>query len=396
MQLGITRMAARSPADSPYEMVERKGVGHPDTICDALAETFSRALSAYYVDRFGTVLHHNVDKALLVAGGALPTFGGGEVTTPIHIYLAGRAVTQHHGVDVPVEELAIEACRAWLRRHLHALDADRHVRLHVLVRPASSDLQTLFTGASTRLANDTSMGAGYAPLDDLERAVLEVERRLSASGGAAHPEIGEDIKVMGVRSGESVRLTVACAVVSRHVVNLDAYFAAKAGIGNIARAAAHAVTRLPVEVTVNAADGTSPESVYLTVTGTSAEAGDDGEVGRGNRVNGLITPYRPMTLEAHAGKNTVTHTGKLYNMAAHRMALLLATRVPGVEEAYCYLVSEIGQPVTRPSVVDVRLRLAPRRSFARIRARIEALVQEELDRIPDYWRSAEVDPPVAY
>jgi S-adenosylmethionine synthetase len=53
-----------------------------------------------------------------------------------------------------------------------------------------------------------------------------------------------------------------------------------------------------------------PSTVYLTVTGTSAEAGDDGEVGRGNRVNDLITPYRPISLEAAAGKNPVTHVGQ--------------------------------------------------------------------------------------
>ena len=67
------------PQRAQVELVERKGIGHPDTICDALAETFSRALSRHYRDRFGTVLHHNVDKALLVGGRATPRFGGGHI-----------------------------------------------------------------------------------------------------------------------------------------------------------------------------------------------------------------------------------------------------------------------------------------------------------------------------
>lgn len=56
-------------------------------------------------------------------------------------------------------------------------------------------------------------------------------------------------------------------------------------------------TSLKVTVVINAADNYEKDIVYLTVTGTSAECGDDGQVGRGNRANGLITPYRPMTLE---------------------------------------------------------------------------------------------------
>jgi S-adenosylmethionine synthetase len=37
--------SAIEPIDETAEAVERKGLGHPDTICDALAESFSRALS---------------------------------------------------------------------------------------------------------------------------------------------------------------------------------------------------------------------------------------------------------------------------------------------------------------------------------------------------------------
>ncbi len=144
MELGISRLESRSPARAPFEMVERKGAGHPDTICDALAEAFSRALSAHYRERFGAVLHHNVDKALLAAGASRPAFGGGEIVSPIDIYLAGRAVTEYRGVRIPVEDIGVATGRAWLSEHLHALDAERHVRLHVLVRPASHDLQGLF------------------------------------------------------------------------------------------------------------------------------------------------------------------------------------------------------------------------------------------------------------
>ncbi len=58
-------------------------------------------------------------------------------------------------------------------------------------------------------------------------------------------------------------------------------------------------------VHVNTADDIKKKSVFLTVTGTSAEMGDDGSVGRGNRCNGLITPNRPMSMEATSGKNPI-------------------------------------------------------------------------------------------
>lgn len=106
-------------------------------------------------------------------------------------------------------------------------------------------------------------------------------------------------------------------------------------------------------VEVNAADDPAAGSFYLTVTGTSAEAGDDGQAGRGNRVGGLITPYRPMVMESAAGKNPVTHVGKLYNVLARRLAAALVDELPEVAAAECFLVSRIGEPVARPGLVHV-------------------------------------------
>jgi S-adenosylmethionine synthetase len=386
MKLEIGPLEAASAASLPFEIVERKGLGHPDTICDALAENLSRALSRFYLERFGAILHHNVDKALLCGGAARPAFGGGEVTEPIDIYLAGRATAAFQGVTIPVDEIAVEESRRWLRENLRHLDPERHVRIHPRVRPTSPDLAALFlrrreTGVP--LANDTSLGVGFAPLDELESAVLAVERKLnSPEVKAARPEIGEDIKVMGVRSGRDLALTVACALVGRHVSDLDDYRRKKSRIRELAAAAAGAAA----EVAVNSADGDTADSVYLTVTGLSAEAGDDGQVGRGNRVNGLITPYRPMSLEAAAGKNPVTHVGKLYNLLANRIARVLVAEVAGVREAYCYLVSRIGHPVTEPQLIDLKLRLEDPAALAVLRPRVEHVVRGELAGLTTLWR----------
>lgn len=386
MKPDISLLEGPSPASLPLEIVERKGLGHPDTICDALTENLSRALSHYYLERCGAILHHNVDKALLCGGVARPAFGGGEIVAPIDIYLAGRATAEFEGVTIPVEELAVEESRRWLRANLRHLDPVRHVHIHPRIRPTSPDLAALFLrrrAAGAPLANDTSLAVGYAPLDELESAVLAVERRLNAPEvKAAHPEIGEDIKVMGTRSGRELSLTVACALVGRHVASLEDYRAKKARVRELAAAAAGG--RAAVEV--NTADGESVDSVYLTVTGLSAEAGDDGQVGRGNRVNGLITPYRPMSLEAAAGKNPVTHVGKLYNLLANRVARALVAEVAGVREAYCYLVSRIGSPITEPQVMDLKLRLDDPEALPALAPRVADISRAELEGVTTLWR----------
>jgi S-adenosylmethionine synthetase len=384
-------MRAPPVAAAPFELAEHKGLGHPDTICDALAEALSRALCGYYLERFGMVLHHNVDKALLAGGAVRAAFGGGEVLEPIEIFLAGRATRSARGVAVPVDEIAIESSRAWLREHLRGLDPERHVRVHTRIRPSSHDLVALFERASASgaaLANDTSFGVGFAPLDALERGVLAAGRRLNDRATRdACPWIGEDVKVMGARAGDAIRLTVACAIVGRHVADLADYFAKKDRVRAIALEAALAAAGSgSIEVDVNTADGDTAESVYLTVTGTSAEAGDDGQVGRGNRANGLITPYRPMSLEAVAGKNPVTHVGKLYNVMAGRIAAAVTREVPGVAEAYCTLLSRIGHPVEAPRLFEVQVRLEDPAALGALRPQIEAVARDALGGIRTLWR----------
>jgi S-adenosylmethionine synthetase len=376
--------------DLPVEVVERKGKGDPDSICDALVEEVSRALTREYVAHFGGPLHHNVDKALLWAGAAEPAFGEGEVLRPMRIYLAGRATMEMDGIRIPVAEVAVEGARAWLGANLHALDSGRHVEIEPLFRPGSPELQELFRrqlGAGRALANDTSVGVGYAPRSELERVVLEVELELTAPHTtSAHPEIGEDIKVMGVRRGERIELIVACAFVGRHLTDLAAYSRAKEVVAAGAAEAAGRITRRPVSVVVNAGDDVASRSVYLTVTGTSAEAGDDGQAGRGNRTTGLITPYRPMVIESASGKNPVTHTGKLYGWAAESVAADLVVKVPGVTEARCLLLSQIGMPVGTPVLAEVCLRTKAGYQLKRLRRDVEHVLKERLADLADFWR----------
>jgi S-adenosylmethionine synthetase len=372
--------------DDPVEIVERKGLGHPDTICDALAETLSRALCSEYRTRFGAILHHNVDKALLCGGRATPAFGGGAILAPIHVYLAGRAVSLVANDHVPVAEIAVECAREWLRANMHAMDAERHVQVHARIQPGSVDLQALFPAAGARdvaLANDTSVGVGHAPLSRLERLVLAVEKRINARDRARqNPAWGEDIKVMGVRHGEAVNLTIACAMIGRHLAHIDDYLAEKDAVAELGRGLAIEHGFATCDVVVNAADKPAAGSVYLTVTGTSAEAGDDGQVGRGNRVNGLITPCRPMSLEAAAGKNPVTHVGKLYNVVAGEIAESVVAVSSDIRRAECLIASKIGAPVIDPAIVQIKIATVDGNPSIRFKERAKEIVADRLGNIP--------------
>jgi S-adenosylmethionine synthetase len=372
------------PDAQDVEVVERKGIGHPDTICDALAEEICRGLCRHYLKQFGVILHHNVDKILLCGGAARPAFGGGEVIEPVELYLAGRVTAEYHGERVPVDDIAVEACREWLRAHLPALDLERHVRLIPKFRAGSEALRSLFSkGKGVALSNDTSCGAGFAPLTRLEQMVLEVERTLNgAEVKRAYPAIGQDIKVMGVRRGSRVNLTISCAMIGRYLDRIEDYVQAKIVAAQLALTAARRVANLDVNVAVNAADDTKGGEIFLTVTGTSAEAGDDGEAGRGNRTSGLITPYRPMTLEAAAGKNPVTHVGKLYNLAATGIAANATRCVPGVRGAYCVLVSQIGRPIDDPQIADVCLALESESRIDSVTDLVRDVVSEQLQQFP--------------
>ncbi len=350
----------RTPVEmQQVELVERKGIGHPDSIADGIAESVSRALSREYIKRYGIILHHNTDQVEVVGGKAYPRFGGGEVIKPIYILLSGRAVEMVDREEFPVHEVAIKAAREYLRKAVRHLDLDNHVIIDSRIGQGSVDLVGVFNKAKENpipLANDTSFGVGYAPLSETERIVLETEKLLNSDEFKKKwPAVGEDIKVMGLRKGDEIDLTIAAAIVDSEVDTPDDYMAVKEAIHDAAWEIVEEHTQRPTKVYVNTADDPKKDIYYITVTGTSAEAGDDGSVGRGNRVNGLIPPNRHMSMEAAAGKNPVSHVGKIYNLLSMLIANDIAEQVEGVEEVYVRILSQIGKPIDEPLVASVQV-----------------------------------------
>jgi len=379
----------RAVEDQEVEIVERKGIGHPDSISDGIAESVSRALSNLYLDRVGKVLHYNTDETQLVAGTAAPAFGGGEVIEPIYLLIVGRATKEYDGEKIPVDSTALRAAREYLNENIPGLDVGTDIIVDVKLGEGSGDLQDVF-GEETQqvpMANDTSFGVGHAPLTETERIVLEAERALNgAAYGDDHPELGQDIKIMGKREGDVIDVTVAAAMVDKYIEDIDDYVAAVDDVREFVSDLATDYTDREVNVEVNTADDYEEGSIYLTTTGTSAEQGDDGSVGRGNRANGLITPNRPMSMEATSGKNPVNHIGKIYNLLSTHIAETVVDEVDGIRDLQVRLLSQIGRPIDEPHVADAKVITDDGVTIADIEDEVIAIIDRELANVTDITR----------
>jgi S-adenosylmethionine synthetase len=345
-------------------------------------------LSRAYIDACGHVLHHNIDKGLLVAGQSTPRPGGGTIDAPMRLVFGDRATSVVNGRTIPVGDIVDTTARHWLHEHLRFVDPRRHVVYQNEIRPGSPELVDIF--ARTELtANDTSAGVGYAPLTETERLVLEAERFLNnQTFKQQFPEVGEDVKVMGFRQDRRLSMTIAAAFVDRFIPEARTYFERKEVVRDELQR--HLTAQLQeldaVDVALNTLDDPARGlgGMYLTVLGTSAEGADGGQVGRGNRVNGLISLHRPMTTEAAAGKNPVSHVGKIYNQLAHQMAGRIHAAVGGIAEVSVWICSQIGRPLADPWSVAVELVPEEDVCAADLETEVRTIIDAELRGMPAF------------
>ncbi len=377
--------------DQRIEIVERKGRGHPDSLCDFMMEAISVALSRVYLEEFGAILHHNIDKGLLAAGSVSKHFGGGEVLQPMELTIGDRATREAGGRSIPVADIAIDAARSWLAKNMRHVDPFRNVSFRVRLAPGSEELADIFSRPGIKGANDTSATVGYYPLSPTEKIVLALERHLNSPAfKAMHPETGEDVKVMALRREKDLDVTVAMPLLCSSISSEDDYFACREILTREMTAFVRQFEGFEdISIHYNALDerGKGMEGVYVSLTGTSAEDADSGQVGRGNRVNGIISVNRPLGTEAAAGKNPVSHVGKIYNVLSHRMAETLFNEIPGVREVYVYLVSRIGTRVDRPQMAAVQIAPEHGLEIREVARQVEEIIMRELSGIDKFCKA---------
>jgi S-adenosylmethionine synthetase len=388
--------------ETPFELVERKGIGHPDTLCDMIAEGVSQAYARYCLERYGVILRHMVDKIAISGGGARVMFGGGEMQKPVRLYLNCRFTRSFGKESIPYLEIVREVVHQQFSQVLPLLNLDQWLVIvdntHFSQGPGvvyEGDGTTrnerqfffevpqgeyaVFHGNSLR-ANDTSTTVGYSPLSATEKVVLLVERTLnSIEFKKTHPYVGTDIKVMAKRVQRRLELTVCIPFIA--VYTNDAHFyAEKLALLKelIARMVSAEYSQFEVLVSLNTRDNPQKSDFYLTFTGSAIESGDEGVVGRGNRYNGVISFTRHMSMEACCGKNPVYHVGKLYTALSARMSEDIHTRT-GLE-TYVYLTSQMGRSLSDPWSVCVEVCGVHEVTPAH-QQMIEAIVEQHLSNI---------------
>lgn len=372
-----------------FEIVERKGVGHPDTICDLVMDSISVELSKLYLKESGIVQHHNLDKALLVAGQSENRFGGGKMLKPMRFILGDRATFTANDHKFPVEEVAARTADSWFRNNLRFVDK-KDVEYQFEIGTGSKALQAIFKSAGKGIgANDTSAVVGYAPLTRTESAVLETELYLNSKEFKTEfPESGEDVKVMGFRDGDSLELTIAMAFVDAYVNSEAHYFERKKEMLRAIEEFHKNKAFFKTNIVMNGLDqkNKGTEGLYLTVLGTSADSSDSGQVGRGNRINRVISLMRPAGSEAAAGKNAVSHIGKIYNAMCFKMADEIYRNVTNVYEVFVWMYNVIGGFIDTPKVVAVQPIAKDRKESDRLEKEIRKVVEENLAVMNDFCK----------
>lgn len=334
-------------------------------MCDAIAERASRYYARHCLDAFGAVAHHWFDKVLLFGGEADFTFGRGDLIRPYTVLFAGKAARACGDVPIPLTGILQQAAADVLTTVTTGFDPARHLVVEDRVvdhqgpgrgvqryRPrGTQDLVAL--GAPGLTSNDANLLHGFAPLSPLERAVLELEQELTgASYKAANPDTGWDVKVLGSRRDGRFTVIVNMPFIAARVPTAKDYARRVEECSAFATSFVERLLGSGAEVVLNPAD--RGQRVYLTALGSVADTGDVGAVGRGNRANGLITPMRPMSIEAAAGKNPLDHTGKLYSVIARDLAAEIASRTGRSVETHVFTSKE--SPVELPDQVVVRIR----------------------------------------
>lgn len=359
-----------------FEVVERKGSGHPDTLSDHLAEKISSEYSKYTLKKYGAILHHNFDKIGLLGGSSYVVFGKGYLTSPIRVLINGRVSVSFGGEEIPLKKLITNWVKEFLGKRLPVIDPDEDLDIVFNLSSKSSPGKTYEKEAKrgTRFywfeprsledlgelknltSNDTSLGVGFFPRTKLETVVLKIEQTLnSLSYKKKYPWLGTDIKILGYRYRNDFKITMCIPQIASFVSDISDY---KNNLTIIRENILQIVDKKNIlldkfELAINTRDNYELCELYLTATGSSIESGDEGLVGRGNRINGLITPLRPMSMEGAAGKNPVYHIGKVYYAFAQEISEKIYKKFNISNEVF--LGSQSGRDLFDPwiSVINV-------------------------------------------
>ncbi|MBC1512045.1 methionine adenosyltransferase [Listeria booriae] len=348
--------------DKVEELVERKGIGHPDTICDAIAEKASQLYSSYFMKSYGRVAHHWFDKVMLIGGASDIAYGRGELLIPYKVIFAGKCVKKVGIVEVPILHIFEEACNTVLSRVLTGFNINRDlvvvdetVDYHGAGRKSKRYMpkkieDLVVIDVESFVSNDCNLLSAHYPLTFLENLVLELEHYINgAEFKLLFSESGWDVKIVGVKNKGYFELILNIPILASRVANHSEYSKLVSKIKKHLENHCLKTYRYKIILIVNPQDCTGQP--YLTSLGSAADTGDVGVVGRGNRINGLITPMKSMSIEAPSGKNPIDHTGKIYGVLCTNLARAIYYEFSTPVEVHIYTYKEV--PLLDPTKIII-------------------------------------------
>lgn len=364
----INPIIVQSTPSTTWEILERKGLGHPDTLADALAEELSIGFSCYTRDQFGAILHHNFDKVSILGGSSRVTFNVSEMTSPIRVILNGRATQSFGSTAIPVRDILEDIVYKFFSDRFTPFLERKDIRIiYELSTSSTPGAVEGYSGATanprhrwfsprslddlpelkTLSCNDTAVACYTPPTTLLSRHVLEIERLIHSSPTNNDGRVGTDIKIMGARYDRQVKLTIAIPLLANRIGSIDEFFDTLKSIKKyLTEAFREQYPDHRYDVTINPLDNRATGDIYMTHCGSCIETGDEGVVGRGNRLGGLIRVNRPISMEGICGKNPVYHTGKVLAGAAYLITHDIFSNPK--EETTLYLVGQRGRSLRKP------------------------------------------------
>lgn len=347
------------PHDLDVEVVERKGVGHPDTLADGIAELASIRYAEYCLREFGAVLRHNLDKVAVLGGRARFTDTDGTYDRPVRIVVGGRASMSFAGRAIPVHEILHAAVMEQLSTALPGFE-----RIAVTVQHETTDSSKYanwFSPVSLDdlpergrvCSNDTALLVATAGRTRAETIAL-----LTEAWFRRQPWAGSDIKALVVRKGQAFTVTVCVPAVAGHLITAAEFDdAVHQTAGQLAAELDKRLPGPPVRLVCNPRrTSTRAEPLshqYFTLSGSAIDYGEDGLVGRGNARSGLITPAQAAGNEVAHGKNPTYHVGKVGGWLVDQAAAELAKLAGPCRVAVMW---RNGDPYPEPATVEITTR----------------------------------------
>jgi S-adenosylmethionine synthetase len=375
--------------------IERKGMGHPDTLADMVADEFNKLYLNYTKSVFGVLLNHHVDKTTLVGAASNTWPGGYEIAKPVTAHFFGKITDQVDSIKIPIHDLASEAVGNILPFVLRDSEITRFTKINIEngagVQP---DHASTFYKATSKnlgidagqeqLANDTVIAVGSFEKNSVGAAIIRFEQAIyEGLTPWLVDKIGTDVKVAAFGTAMSTNITACIPVRPEAISSVSQYHELINCVSKLLsteKERFQSETKInTVTLSINTKDTAS--GIYIAPFGTALGKGDCGAVGRGNKLSGFINYGAMSSIEAPAGKNPLNHVGKLYQYIAQLLAEELVTLF-NQDFATVLIYTQNGRPLDDPH--SVKVILADTSSDAILAAKER--LQQHLSSISYFWK----------